>query len=84
MLEYKTHGVCASKISYKIKDGIIDKVIFTDGCDGNLQGLSRLLEGMTPQEAINRLKGISCNNKGTSCPDQFAIALEEAIKSQRI
>ena len=84
MLEYKTRGVCSTKISYEIKDGMIHKVIFTDGCNGNLQGLSSLLEGMTPEEAIKRLKGISCRDKGTSCPDQFAQALEEAIKSHRI
>ncbi len=84
MIEYKTQGVCSTKISYEIKDGIIHKVIFTDGCNGNLQGLSNLLIGMTPEEAIKRLKGISCGKKGTSCPDQFARALEQAIKSHRI
>lgn len=84
MLEYKTRGVCSTKISYEIKDGIIDKVIFTDGCNGNLQGLSNLLVGMTPEEAIKRLKGIHCGRKTTSCPDQFARALEESIKSHRI
>lgn len=84
MLEYKTKGVCSTKINFEIKDGIIHNVIFTNGCNGNLQGLSRLLEGMTPEEAIKRLKGISCGNKSTSCPDQFAKALEEAQKSHTI
>jgi len=80
MYEYITQGVCATKINFEIKNGIIYKVIFTNGCNGNLQGLSRLLEGMTPEEAIKRLKGISCRGKGTSCPDQLARALEMAIK----
>ncbi len=84
MFEYKTKGVCSKKISYEIKDGAIHNVVFTDGCNGNLQGLSRLLEGMKPEEAIKRLKGISCGKKGTSCPDQFARALEETIKSQKM
>jgi len=84
MFEYKTKGVCSKKINYEIKDGVLHNVVFTDGCNGNLQGLSRLLEGMTPEEAIKRLKGISCGKKDTSCPDQLARALEEAIKSQKI
>lgn len=83
MFEYKTKGVCSRKIKYEIKDGVLHNVVFTDGCDGNLQGLSRLLEGMTAEEAIKRLKGISCGKKDTSCPDQLARALEEAIKSQK-
>ena len=83
MFEYKTKGVCSRKIKYEIKDGVLHNVVFTDGCDGNLQGLSRLLEGMTAEEAIKRLKGISCGKKDTSCPDQLARALEEAIESQK-
>ena len=49
MFEYKTKGVCSRKIKYEIKDGVLHNVVFTDGCDGNLQGLSRLLEGMTAE-----------------------------------
>ena len=83
MFEYIPQGVCATKINFEIKNGIIHKVIFTNGCNGNLQGLSRLLEGMTPEEAIKRLRGISCRNKGTSCPDQFAKALEKTMKNNK-
>lgn len=54
-------------------------VSFQDGCDGNLQGISRLVEGMPVREVIKRLKGISCDGKGTSCPDQLAKALEAAL-----
>ena len=63
----------------RIKDGVIDSVKFTGGCNGNLQGISALVKGMKPEEAISRLKGIRCGFKPTSCPDQLAHALEEMI-----
>ena len=63
-------------IDIEIKDGIIDSVSFTGGCNGNLQGISRLVEGMKPEDAIKKLKGIRCGYKSTSCPDQLARALE--------
>ncbi|WP_058486689.1 TIGR03905 family TSCPD domain-containing protein [Defluviitalea phaphyphila] len=79
MFEYKTKGVCSRKINYDIKDGHIYNVVFTGGCDGNLKGISNLVEGMPVEEAIKRLQGISCGNKSTSCPDQLARALKETI-----
>ena len=69
-------------ISYKIlhlDNGIIRSVSFTGGCNGNLQGISKLVEGMDAKEAIERLKGIRCGFKSTSCPDQLAQALETMI-----
>lgn len=72
-------GVCSSLIEIEVEDGLIKSVHFTGGCHGNLQGISRLVEGMTPQEAISRLKGIRCGFKQTSCPDQLAQALESFI-----
>lgn len=76
---YKTKGTCSTAIDVELKDGVIDSVQFTGGCNGNLQGISALVKGMTPEEAISRLKGIRCGFKSTSCPDQLAHALEEMI-----
>lgn len=76
---YKTKGTCSTMIDVELKDGDIDSVKFTGGCNGNLQGISALVKGMKPEEAISRLKGICCGFKPTSCPDQLAHALEEMI-----
>lgn len=76
---YKTNGTCSTMIDVELKDGVIDSVKFTGGCNGNLQGISALVKGMKPEEAISRLKGICCGFKPTSCPDQLAHALEEMI-----
>lgn len=78
-MKYKTKGTCSSSIDIEIKDGIIDSVVFTGGCNGNLQGISALVKGMSPEEAISKLKGIRCGFKSTSCPDQLAQALESMI-----
>ena len=81
--EYKTSGTCSSAINLEVEGDIIKSVSFTGGCNGNLQGISRLVEGMKVEDAISRLKGIRCGFKNTSCPDQLARALEslEAAKS---
>lgn len=76
---YKTKSTCSTMIDVELKDGVIDSVKFTGGCNGNLQGISALVKGMKPEEAISRLKGIRCGFKPTSCPDQLAHALEEMI-----
>lgn len=76
---YKTKGTCSTSIDVELKDGVIDSVKFTGGCNGNLQGISALVKGMKPEEAISRLKGIRCGFKPTYCPDQLAHALEEMI-----
>ena len=78
-MRYQTHGTCSTSIEIELKDGVIDSVKFIGGCNGNLQGISALVKGMTPQEAISRLKGIRCGFKPTSCPDQLARALETMI-----
>ena len=78
-MRYKTQGVCSSLIDIELKDGVIDSVQFTGGCNGNLKGISALVKGMTPEEAISRLKGIKCGFKSTSCPDQLACALENML-----
>ena len=76
---YKTSGTCASAIDLEVKDGIIESVKFTGGCNGNLQGISSLVKGMKAEDAIEKLKGIRCGMKPTSCPDQLAKALESMI-----
>ncbi len=75
-MQYKPKGVCSSSIDIELENDIIRSVQFTGGCHGNLQGISRLVEGMKIEDAISRLKGIRCGFKSTSCPDQLAQALE--------
>ena len=76
---YKTKGVCSREITFDIEDGKVKNVKFLVGCMGNTQGLSALAEGLTPQEIIDKLTGIKCGFKGTSCPDQLATAVKQAI-----
>ncbi len=75
-MRYQTKGTCSTAIDVEVKDGRIESVKFTGGCNGNLQGISALVKGMMVEEAISRLKGIRCGFKSTSCPDQLAKALE--------
>lgn len=76
---YKTQGTCSTAIEIELKDGVIDFVKFTGGCNGNLQGICALVKGMAPGEAIHKLRGIRCGMKPTSCPDQLARALESML-----
>ena len=78
-MKYRTKGTCSSAIDIELDNGIIKSVHFTGGCNGNLQGISRLVEGMPAKEAISRLKGIKCGFKPTSCPEQLAVALESIV-----
>ena len=78
-MKYKTQGVCSSLIDIEMNGTIIESVKFTGGCNGNLQGISALVKGMSAEEAISRLKGIRCGFKNTSCPDQSAHALESIL-----
>ena len=78
-MKYRTKGTCSSAIDIELDNGIIKSVHFTGGCNGNLQGISRLVEGMPAKEAISRLKGIKCGFKPTSCTDQLAVALESIV-----
>lgn len=75
---YKTHGTCSSIIKIDLEDNIVRKVRFINGCNGNLQGIAKLVEGMTAEEVIEKLSGISCNGRYTSCPDQLAKAVRLA------
>ncbi len=78
-MTYKTTGTCSRAINFDIVDGKVTGVRFEGGCNGNTQGVSRLVEGMEVEEAIKRLEGIKCGFKDTSCPDQLAKALKQAI-----
>lgn len=68
--------VCSKQIDIEIKDGIIGKVVYTRGCDGNAKGIGALIKDMPVDEAIRRLEGITCGKRGTSCPDQLAKVLK--------
>jgi uncharacterized protein (TIGR03905 family) len=79
MYEYKTKGTCSSKIRFEIKDGKLYSVVFRDGCEGNLKALGVLVEGMDAAEVVKKLKGLTCEYKGTSCADQLARAVEKHL-----
>lgn len=76
---YKTKGTCSSQITFDLEDGKVHNVSFKGGCDGNLKGICSLIEGQEATEVISKLEGICCGFKKTSCPDQLAKALKEAI-----
>ena len=78
---YKTKETCSTQIDIEVTDGIIKSVKFTGGCNGNLQGVSRLVEGMKAEDAIAKLRGIRCGFKPTSCPDQLSYAIEQAMNA---
>lgn len=81
MFQYSTSGVCAKNIEFDIVDNKVVNVTFFGGCNGNLQGISKLIEGMEVEEVVERLSGLGCGMRSTSCPDQLARALEAAIKN---
>lgn len=77
---YKPNGVCSIKMEFNIENDIIKDMNVVGGCNGNLKGIKSLIIGQNIDYVINKLKGIRCNNKNTSCPDQIALALEEYKK----
>ena len=77
--EYKTKGTCSQRIFFEIEEGKLKNVEFLGGCNGNLKGICALVEGMDVEEVISRVQGIHCGLKPTSCPDQLATALKEAL-----
>ena len=82
MNTYKTVGTCSQQILFDVEDGIVKNVKFIGGCNGNTQGVAKLVEGMKVEEVIARLKGIRCGARPTSCPDQLATALEQYLAAQ--
>ena len=79
---FKTRGTCATDIEFEIKDGIVESVRFINGCSGNTQGISKLVAGMQVSEVINKLEGIKCGRRDTSCPDQLATALKMSLRGE--
>lgn len=80
--EYTNRGVCSRKTVVDLSaDGTINDIQIIGGCNGNTSGIAKLLKGMNARDAIQRLKGIDCNGRGTSCPDQVAFALEQALNN---
>ena len=80
----KNVGTCSHSTEVTLtQDGTIEDVVVKGGCDGNLKGIRNLLTGMKAEEAIARMKGVKCGSKGTSCPEQIAFALEEALAAQK-
>ena len=77
---YKTKGTCASKIELEIENGVLGDIVFTGGCNGNLQGIAALVKGMDAREAAQKLRGLRCGMKSTSCPDQLAQAIVQALE----
>ena len=78
---YKTKGTCSREIAFEIENGKVKNVQFFGGCNGNLKGIGALVEGMDVDEVIARLEGTTCGMKATSCPDQLARALKEALNA---
>ena len=79
---FKTKGTCSGQIDIELENGIIENVVFYGGCNGNLKGISALVKGKKAEDVIPLIKGIKCGFKSTSCPDQLAIALTEALNEQ--
>lgn len=81
--QYRTKGVCSRNITFDLVDGKVTNVHFDGGCSGNTKGVAQLVEGMDANEAVRRLAGIQCGFKGTSCPDQLAKAIQQALDTQQ-
>ena len=80
--DYKPHGVCPMNISFDLDGDTVHNVSFSGGCNGNLSGISSIVEGMNAEDVIDRFDGIRCGFKQTSCPDQFATALRKALEEK--
>jgi len=78
-IEYFPKGVCSRQMIIEVEDGVVRDVEIIGGCHGNLQGISALVEGMQVEDVIDRLEGLRCGFKSTSCPDQLAQALKKAL-----
>lgn len=78
---YKTKGTCSQMIQFDLEDNVVHNIRFVGGCNGNTQGVAALCEGLTVEQIEGRLKGIQCGKRGTSCVDQLATAVREALES---
>ena len=82
-IEYFPKGVCSRQMIIEVEDGIVRDVEAIGGCHGNLQGISALVEGMQVEDVIDRLEGLRCGFKNTSCPDQLAQGLERILQQEQ-
>ena len=82
MQSYYPQGTCSTEIRFELADGVLRKVEFSDGCEGNLTGIGRLVTGMKVEDVVAKLKGIPCEGRDTSCPDQLAKALEHWLSAK--
>lgn len=80
---YRPRGTCSRLMTVEVEDGIVKHIEVVGGCDGNIQGISRLIVGMPAEEAIARMEGIRCGRKPTSCPDQLSKALRECLEKMK-
>ena len=80
-IEYRTKGTCSRAIVLDIEDGVITDCAFIGGCAGNTAGIASLVKGMKTEDVVSKLKGVKCGFKSTSCPDQLARAIEEALEN---
>lgn len=78
---YKTKGTCSQLIQFDLEGEVVHNIRFIGGCNGNTQGVAALCEGLTVEQIEGRLKGIQCGKRGTSCVDQLATAVREALES---
>lgn len=83
MYSYKTRGTCSRSILFDVVDGVVRDVQFEGGCNGNLKGIGKLVEGMPAQRVVELLEGTTCGPRSTSCPDQLAQALKLALQNQK-
>lgn len=81
---YKTKGVCSKRIFFDLDNGVVRNVSFEGGCDGNLKGISSLVEGREAKEVADLLGGVSCGKNASSCPDQLSIALRKAMAGKTV
>lgn len=84
IINYATKSVCSKNIKFELENGIVKNVYFQGGCDGNLKGISSLVEGLPATSVIEKLKGLKCGQRPTSCPDQLATALENALINENL
>ncbi|HIU43690.1 MAG TPA: TIGR03905 family TSCPD domain-containing protein [Candidatus Ventrousia excrementavium] len=82
-ITYRPQGVCSRAYHIVASDGVIDSIDIVGGCDGNLKGIASLLRGMKIEDAIERMSGVTCGSKPTSCPDQIARALRQLQQGQQ-
>ena len=78
-IDFQPKGVCSRMMHIEVENGIVQSLQVIGGCDGNLQGISKLVEGMPADEVVRRLEGLRCGGKATSCPDQLAQALKQSL-----